>query len=304
MQEFSLNFTPWFGVVINRTDDPQKLGRCQVRMHGFHTTNQPDKIKNKDLFWALLSVDPTNAANSGIGHSPTGLLEGTTVWGYWMDGEDCQAPMIVGAIHGIPRSTDKDFSDPNGKYPKKLNESDVNKLALNERIQDTVVETKRKELEKDIKTANGEQWSEPTTPYEAEYPYNHVYESESGHIQEFDDTEGAERYHLYHKSGTFNEIHPEGDSVTKIKKKNYTIIEEDDHILIKGDSKITIEGTSYILIKGDAFTEIKGNKKEIIHGNYDLDVKGDYFKTTVTKGEYTHKAGKRTKFNAPRIDLN
>ena len=35
------------------------------------------------------------------------------------------------------------------------------------------------------------------------YPKNHVYETESGHIKEFDDTEGAERIHEYHKSGTF-----------------------------------------------------------------------------------------------------
>ena len=36
---------------------------------------------------------------------------------------------------------------------------------------------------------------EPETPYAAEYPHNHVYESEAGHIREMDDTPAKERIH-------------------------------------------------------------------------------------------------------------
>ena len=49
-------------------------------------------------------------------------------------------------------------------------------------------------------------------PMISSYPNNHVYESESGHVQEFDDTPGAERIHTYHRAGTFEEIHPDGSS--------------------------------------------------------------------------------------------
>ena len=35
---------------------------------------------------------------------------------------------------------------------------------------------------------DGTNFSEPTAPYNAEYPHNHVYESEAGHIREMDDT--------------------------------------------------------------------------------------------------------------------
>ena len=51
-------------------------------------------------------------------------------------------------------------------------------------------------------------WSEidPATINKAKYPYNHVHQSESGHLIEVDDTPGFERLHRYHRTGTFEEI--------------------------------------------------------------------------------------------------
>ena len=43
------------------------------------------------------------------------------------------------------------------------------------------------------------------------YPFNHVYESESGHVFEIDDTSGGERLLRQHKSGTYEEIIASGD---------------------------------------------------------------------------------------------
>ena len=53
----------------------------------------------------------------------------------------------------------------------------------------------------------------PKKRREPEYPYNHVRETESGHIQEFDDTPFAERIYEKHKSGTFYEIDADGNKV-------------------------------------------------------------------------------------------
>ena len=39
--------------------------------------------------------------------------------------------------------------------------------------------------------------------------FNKVFETESGHVQEFDDTPGQERIHTYHRSGTFHEVDPQ-----------------------------------------------------------------------------------------------
>ncbi len=93
----------------------------------------------------------------------------------------------------------------------------------------------------DLDSLSGGAWSEPPSPYAAEYPYNHVYESESGHIKEFDDTAGAERIHERHTSGTGYEIGPKGTKVTKVVKDNYEIISNDDFLHVKGTRRQTVD---------------------------------------------------------------
>ena len=87
----------------------------------------------------------------------------------------------------------------------------------------------------------GGAWSEPPSPYAAEYPFNHVYESESGHIKEFDDTANAERIHERHMSGSGYEIGPKGTKVTKVVKDNYEIISNDDFLHVRGTRRQTVD---------------------------------------------------------------
>ena len=103
-------------------------------------------------------------------------------------------------------------------------------------------------IAEDLDTDNNGQWdevklyeSELDNTFTARYPNNHVYESEGGHLREMDDTEGAERIHERHASGTGYEIGPEGTKVTRVKKDNYTIISEDDYCHIQGTSRTTID---------------------------------------------------------------
>jgi len=93
----------------------------------------------------------------------------------------------------------------------------------------------------DLDSLSGGAWSEPPSPYNAKYPFNHVHESESGHIKEIDDTEGAERIHERHMSGSSYEIGPEGTKVTKVVKDNYEIISNDDFLHVKGTRRQTVD---------------------------------------------------------------
>lgn len=93
-----------------------------------------------------------------------------------------------------------------------------------------------------------------------QYPFNHVHESESGHIQEIDDTPGGERLHRQHKSGTYEEIVADGTKTVKVVGSNYELIAGSSNIYIEGDVNLTIDGT----------------KREFIHGDYILEVEGDY----------------------------
>ena len=110
--------------------------------------------------------------------------------------------------------------------------------------------------------------TEDAEPYiSSAYPYNHVFESESGHITEIDDSPGAERLFRQHKEGTFEEIHPNGDMVTKIIGDNYEIVIGDGNCVIKGSQNITVEGTVRHLIKGDYIMEVEGDFFRKVHGN-------------------------------------
>lgn len=300
-------FVWWFGVVEDRMD-PKELGRVRVRVLGYHTADL-GKIPKDKLFWAIPVLPITGASISGYGWSPTGMFEGTHVFGFFVDGHDGQMPMVVGTILGIPKdkkawpSDGEGFNDPNEKYPEyPLGEIDTNRTCTNRKISETHVQKRRDLEDKNVESAFGVTWSEKTTPYAAKYPYNHVRHTESGHVEEFDDTEGKERYLLWHRTKTFREIHDDGSTVHKIVKDSYEIVMGDDYVHIMGNCTVTIDGDSHLRVKGNANIEIDGNCREHIHGNYKLNVDGNY--DVQINGHHYSNSDTHTKFTAPRIDLN
>ena len=280
----------WWHGVVEDIDDPLRLGRCRVRCIGFHTA-QKSQIKTEDLPWATPLQSAISAAVSQIGFSPTGLLQGSHVFGFFRDGTEAQMPVILGSFAGIPEEklpADSGFSDPDGKYPldETLGESDVSRLARGEKTEETIVQTKKDNTTKGVSQAGGGSWDEPETPYATKYPFNKVFQTTSGHICEFDDTEGKERIHLYHKSGTFFELHPDGSIVQKVTKDRYQIILGDDYVNVKGNVAVTIEGDASIKVEGDTKVESTGT----------IDVQCD--------SSITVKANEQISMDAPIITLN
>ena len=117
---------------------------------------------------------------------------------------------------------------------------------------------------------NPETKEDRVAPYKRrnpEYPYNHVYETESGHIQEFDDTPFAERIYEKHRSGTFYEIDADGNKVTRVVGQNYEIIAGNEFVNVKGDVNLTIDSNCKTYIKGDWNIQVDGNKTEVVKKN-------------------------------------
>lgn len=168
------------------------------------------------------------------------------------------------------------FKDPKGKYPLYLNEPDTNKLARHEDIKKTIVYKKELAREKAVLTAAGKTWDQAHIPYNASYPYNHVFMSESGHIMEFDDTQYSERVHIYHKSGTFTEIDANGTQVNRIVGDNYEILERNGHVYIKGTLDVTIDGDHNVKVNNAMNLEVVGNVNMKVTGNMNVDVAGTY----------------------------
>jgi len=97
------NFTWWFGVVEDR-QDPEKLGRCKVRIFGYHTDDL-SVLPTKDLPWATPMMPITSASTSGVGTAPIGPVEGTWVVGWFLDGEEKQQPIMMGTFAGKQEKT-------------------------------------------------------------------------------------------------------------------------------------------------------------------------------------------------------
>ena len=335
-------FKWWQGVVEDR-NDPLKLGRCRVRVFGYHT-DKLDDIPTESLPWATPMQPITSAAMNGIGTTPMGPVEGTWVFGFFRDGSDAQDPVMIGTFGGIPEARPNPvlgFNDPKGVYPQELylNEPDTNRLGrgggklpvgTKNGENSPSLEHKRTSRQKDVpvalagdmSTASGgdtiantsntglyaaADWFEPNPRYggattddvkyldsvklSSLYPFNHVRQSESGHVEEWDDTPSAERMHRFHKKGTFEEIQPDGTKVTKVVGDEYEITLGLKDVLIQGTCNVTIKGDCRMLYQGDLVQEVYGDyhlnvhkdKRTKILGNEITEVRTD--RKTVINGE-------------------
>ena len=345
-----------FFFLLEDRHDPLKIGRVRVRIHGIHTDNKL-KIATPDLPWAQVILPTTSAGLSGMGMQH-GLVEGSTVFGYFRDGESCQDPVVLGVSTGVPqagyrvdalgnqqsRSVDKGFNDPRrltladydgtpdvanpeqdsrrphgltsaiDSQPKSPKEITINYDATGSTI--TEVEATEDMLpwyplyteESDVSSiARGDSLLDkkieieghtfPDSVAKPVYPYNKVYQSESGHVIEVDDTVGKERLSTYHRSGTFQEVHPDGSVVQRIVNDNYQIVSKDDKIYIAGNADLTVEKGNVTInvntgnvdmkvLKGNVTSEItEGNlKADILKGTTDVLSEG---KITITGNNTT-----------------
>lgn len=199
----------WFVGIVEDRKDPEEVGRVRVRCFGWHTDNK-ELIPTNALPWAHI-VQPPNLPASYT------CKEGDMVFGFFLDADSAQFPVVVGVIPGKPASKpdkSKGFSDPSGKYPKRVGESTFSRLARG-----------------------------------SKYPYNYVHETESGHTFELDDN-GKGRIKLSHNNGTYVEFDTNGNQINVVKKNNTVQIAEDNTVTIGGDCKISVSGDMTLSVSG------------------------------------------------------
>lgn len=172
------------------------------------------------------------------------------------------------------------FKDPNKIYPRMEDfdkRPDTNFLAYNDHTDHTNVKKKEEGRKTGVTVANDKdkKWDQPKPPYNAAYPYNHVYESENGHVLEFDDTKENERISLWHKIGTFLEIDRNGTQVNKIIGDGYWILDRHGFIVIGGKCNVTVEGSANIYVKNEANIQVDGKTELKAYNDVNMEVSGD-----------------------------
>ena len=236
----------------------------------------------------------------------------------------------VGFADPTRRSSDSGEVDYNRSYyPKTPEESDINELArgvltaTNPNFREGTrhvdvaaagrdqftVSTVNEDLTIDAVTFNT--FSEPRVAnsdntisgtYKPTYPLNHVYETETGHLLEFDDTPDHARINIFHNSGTYMELSKNGTRV------NHTAGDEHNTALnrftnIKDNETLTVNGSMKILVNTD---RIEGQNFDIqIDDGANLNIQVDNGAANiVVKGNVNLKADGDLNANAANISLN
>ena len=366
----------WFTGVVEDRNDPDALGRVRVRCLGFHTEDLND-IPTADLPWATVMHPVTDPSMQGLGNTPSFLVEGSWVIGFFSDAREKQQPIIMGSLPGIPKNRPdytKGFNDPRSKlsdqidyvgdpsygpYPvdgrqykmpsgHELGISDTNRLAQGQESEDhNSLIDRRYNRQTDIpiatqpylSTVSDEAVNETRTTFDephpkniledadpypsAQYPFNHVFESESGHITELDDTPGGERTYRQHSSGTYEEVVANGSKTVKVIGDNFEMIVGNSNVYIGGNVNLTVGGDVRHLVKGNYHLEVEGNYTQKIHknmrtkvgagevgGNLEEEIKGTHsfniseaVKGRIGKDVNVTTEGDETRINNGKFDL-
>jgi hypothetical protein len=335
----------WFIGVVEDRQDPKKAGRVRVRCLGYHSAKTED-IPTEDLPWASIMMPVTAGGNSGIGISSHFLIEGTWVVGFFRDPAKQEPVIMgalpgvntsetteftIAASSEIGgKSKGGGFKDPNAKYPTELylDNPDTNLLAQNDPAATGEEEgetdfSKKTSIHPSYEVKGGSEindevhtkWKNaseadvqqvPSTQEKSAYPYNHVFETESGHYVEFDDTEGNERIHLYHKMGTFIEIDSTGNVVIKTVGNVTNIVAGNMDTYVKGNYSVSAGGNIDVYAGGNLTELVDGNRKTTIKGTETLEITGavtNTFKDKLTEEvtmavEQTYSASLKTTITA------
>ena len=313
----------WFVGVVEDRADPKHLGRLRVRCLGYHTENllklPTADLPWAHVMNPITSATVSGVGQTPLGaiegtwvvgffqdgsDAQLPIIIGT------LPGVPSELPTKIekGDDGKYPGKGFQDYINAN--YPK-YKETDVNRLAVGDDDNPHSTLTIRK-ADRDLAvgvaqidgifsgvaqipidldaTASvvagrivGGTWSEPETPYDATYPYNHVYESEGGHIREMDDTPDKERIHERHASGSGYEIHPDGTRVARVKQDNYTIVTGDDYAHIKGTSRQTTDGGVRVRVNSSGTDGNNYNIEVGSNANVNIEVnKGNINLTTLS----------------------
>ena len=256
--------------VVEDNNDPEKLGRCKIRIWGIHTDEiRPDEfegIPTENLPWSEPCLGLIEGSVSGHGFFSV-PLQGSHVF-LFFEGGNWESPRYFATVPGQPvdaPDATKGFNDPNGEYPRsdRLGEPDWHRLARGE-SGGTIVDHKNANVDKEVEIAlTGPQydtWDEPDSAYAAEYPKNIVMTTHRGITIEIDNTAGAERIHVFHPSNTYIEIDADGNVVFRNEGDKFEITKGDKNTHIFGTETETTDIDKNKFIKKDENIEIGNNR--------------------------------------------
>src|SRR6056300_51649 len=159
------------------------------------------------------------------------------------------------------------FDDPNEAYPKKsfLNTSSVNEKARG---------TKRVNVE--LGGGNADLDLELKDEAASTYPNSQVKETASGHIVEYDDTPGAERIMIRHRTGSGVEMRANGTVIYGSVANTIRVTAHDEKVIVDGDGELHYNRNLKLKVAGNFDLEVGGDFNVRVDGDVDQTIKRSY----------------------------
>jgi hypothetical protein len=292
-------FVWWVGFVEDRKD-PLKLGRCKIRCIGWHAEDKM-RLPTEDLPWATPAYPPNNTNT----YAPK---EGDMCFGFFVDGENIQEPILLGIFPSIPlkqANPQEAFSDPrksndlssaprppkSKEYktdgtgiviteepeaknnPINLDEPTTSRLARNdpEFIEKTFIQERKDNVVKDIKTFNKN--TELSSWNEPETKYKTQYP--------YNNVNETESGHLIEFDDTpgFERIHMahRNGSFNELYPDGDKVekITKDNYQIVMKDDHLYVMGKVKITVQGDAEVYVKKNLFARVDENVTAFIKGN-----------------------------
>ena len=311
-----LNEMSFFTGIVEDRFDPSFLGRVRVRIYGVHSDDKQN-IATPDLPWSDVLMPNTGSSLSGLGVSPHGLVEGTTVMGFWRDGDDMQAPVIIGTLFGTPgkhykldernegilRSPDKGFNDPrqesyegkpDGKDPQHITRG----FGLSVKLSDTPVRPSNIKQELDGTGTTVEKGTPKNYPKEEYYDQSDINPAGRGDYDQYPNSmiishDGAivkesELYQKKNRDNIYKPVYPY-NKVTETESGH--VFEVDDsvgaeriHTYHRSGTReeIIADGTKITKIVNDHVEIILKDHKVLIAGSADIELKNGNYNLVTT----------------------
>lgn len=301
--------------VVEDIQDPLRIGRVKLRVKGIHSESKV-QTPTEDLPWAAPMHPITSAADKGVGYGGVGMLVGTQTVCFFRDPGKFQEPVVIGTLPGLQESDIGSSSEI-----RTGQESDLGMYATNNYVQreDSIVTKKNKTKivvsgsvvtreETEIRSSSTDSetqrvsFTEPDTPYNAMYGKIATFGTTSGHLIEIDDTTDGERIHIWHKSGSFVEMHPNGDVVLRKEGNVFDITHGVANVYVDADKQEYVGGGLVMHVQGDINLNTDGSVNAHVGGDCSLRVDGDI--NSSVGGDYVIDVEGEYKLTATRIDLN
>tara|TARA_B100000674_G_scaffold352834_1_gene295942 strand:- start:402 stop:1757 length:1356 start_codon:yes stop_codon:yes gene_type:complete len=174
-------------------------------------------------------------------------------------------------------------SDPNKTFPRQdyVGVSSVNNIARGTRVKNVYIGGSVPGVDLELN-------DEPST----QYPENQVKETSSGHIIEYDDTNGRERVMIRHRTGSGVEMRADGTVILSSTNNTLRIVAANEKVIVEGDGEVVYNGNLKMKVAGDFDLEVGGDFNVNVIGDKEENVRGSFLES-ITKNKTTTVAENR-----------